>query len=162
MDFLTLPILAGDTTLTQALEVLKGADRSGGVAELASQPTVLDLGDILAAWREGGGARTIADVSPRVRTVSLPTEEAADEVLSHDGTRHMTESLIDREHAHYAVTWIRGGSGQVVTRHEGLKDFLSTTRTICRCTTNPDHVWLERDLGGGGVCQIDGSPCDCA
>src|SRR5262245_47997009 len=160
MDYVTLPIASADTTLGQALEILKSGGKSGLVADVASRPTVVDIVDILSAWRETGGTKTLAEMTPRVRTIRLPTEEPAEAVLRRHGMRQTTEVLIDSEGAGYAVTQVMSGRGEVITRSEQLAKELLQFPRICRCSNDANHIWLERDVTDH-KCPQDQSQLTC-
>lgn len=164
MGEVELPYVDGAVTIEHALRVTRVHDRSGVVTGSPNASFVLTDEDLAGALRDHGDI-AIGKVTPLHRTVQAPEPKP-----------HVARSLVFREHAaqpsvietmqaqnaQFGLVAAMALSVQVLTISESLSDILGKRQLLCRCRTNPRHLWRPAQLAVAGKCNSDGDPVDCS
>jgi CBS domain-containing protein len=157
-----LPYVVVTTTIEDALQVMRVHDRSGVVTGLPNRHFVLTDEDLIDALRDRGNI-AIGDVTPRHRTVRAPSPPHATRSLTfRDETpRRKLFEMMEKADAQFSVAAGTALSVEVLTISESLSTALGSRQILCRCRTNPQHLWRPAQLAQPGKCNKDGDPVDC-
>jgi hypothetical protein len=155
MDVVILPLVWHTTPVAEALEMLKDNKRAGVVRENPDGTyRLLFAGDLL---RARATAKTLVEQVQGGRDILLmdapmATSANVDLVRPHR-TWQPWEHLLDARAVEYALIGANSEHVMLVTRHESLKDMLSTTGGF-ECTGTPTHFFPEPEVGVNMDCPL--------
>lgn len=150
------------TTIEDALQVMRVHNRSGVVTGPPNGRFVLTGEDLIDALRERGNI-AVGEVAPRHHTVRTPsTPHIARSLVFRDETpRQKIFEMMKTENAQFGVAAATALSVEVLTISENFSTMLGSRQILCRCRTDPQHLWRPAQLAVPGKCNKDGDPVDC-
>jgi hypothetical protein len=161
MGEVELPFVAATTEIESALQVMRGSDRSGIVTETQHRPVVLTDEDLISTLRYFGNV-PIAKVTPGHRTLVALPGTSLHSAFSNLNDREQIFNMMNMEAAHFTIGTSAAGRLEVVTIAESLSAMLGRRQILCRCQTNPRHVWRKDQLAHENKCNSDGDPVVCS
>jgi CBS domain-containing protein len=172
MGEVELPFVESTTEIEAALKVMADSDRSAIVTETQHQLFVLTDEDLISTLREFGDL-PIAKAVPSHRTLVAPVGAGLQLSFSNQNDRGRISDIMKDGVAHFAFERSMAGnvigrlaaSGvkvKVITVSKYLSETLGRRQILCRCQTNPHHVWRQAALVVSGKCNKDGDPVVCS
>ena len=161
MGEVELPVVSADTSIEQALETMRRAERSGIMGARSDDFVVLTDEDLIDGLRDHGYQK-VGQIKPRHRTtVVTPDKPRFRTAIESRGLDNVLDQVLREDYQHFALHPVPGATFRVRTMAEAFAGALSRTVVVCTCKTNPRHKWRPQQLNDPSRCNLDGDSVNC-
>jgi hypothetical protein len=161
MGNVDLPLIAGETGIEAALEVMQGFGRSGLVTTRNDTYVVLTDEDLIDGYRVRGH-RMVAEVGSRHRTLVVsPKFPRYQAVMDRVGGYAALDEILTLNYGHFALQPSSASMIAVRTVAEAFASMLGQRTVVCTCSLDGSHKWRPPQLIEPGKCNLDGKPVNC-
>jgi hypothetical protein len=167
MDIVDLPSVDGAVRILDALKRAQASQRSAVIVRPLERPRVLTVQELSFFMEERNRRQEGADVPiqlviPHRRAIYAAPQHSASQFRHSAASRISLEQMLIGQRADFAILDTTAGMSDVVTISESIAGPLRLGFKICRCTTDPSHVYVAGELIVPGKCNIDGDPVVCS
>ena len=169
MDIVDLPVVPIETSLREALDIMKRANRSAVIGHDDDDAWLFRAAWVV--WGIAGRKKRLADLELKQRVhTALPSDESARAVdfdnphRSRDAVEKLLDSVVRPYLMRADIPF--GGMTRIITRHESLGYDFGSGPADCYCT-NPNrsddpHSYDQSRMPKDGKCTYDGSRIVCS
>jgi hypothetical protein len=161
MGNVELPLVAGETGIEAALELMQRLGRSGLVTARDDTYVVLTDEDLVDGYRVRG-QRKVAEVESSHRTLVVsPKFPRHQSMMDRIGGYAALDRILELNYGHFALKPSSDSMIAVRTVAEAFANMLGKGSVICTCTVDGTHKWREPQLVDPSKCNLDGKPVKC-
>ena len=163
MDRLTLPIMPSiaGVTLLSALDFVRPTGFKGFVAGYSGSPVVVAADEITGNLRRRGNfalAELLVDVKPHTYVGDFTI--VGEPWYNQKPLMNTLDAVFSDRRIKFAVDTANWAN--IFSAHERYASGLTGSLSVCVCSRNANHVWIEGDTKTAGYCDYDGAQLNCS